>query len=101
MGLGRLYSLAEVRGAAELVLGLKSRVLPAIIVFSSSAVAVRSDTEIGYYAVRSELGVWTCSCPHFQVSGSCKHLVRGEVAARRETDRVTLAVPRVASSMFE
>lgn len=98
---GKLYSIGEVRTAAEVVLGWSRRVLPPVIVFSPKSVAVRSDSEIGYYSCREEFGTWSCSCPSFYISGSCKHLVRAKLAAVHEADRVTTAAPRAMSALIE
>jgi len=98
---GKLYSIGEVRTAAEVVIGWSRRVLPPVVVLTPKSVAVRSDSDIGYYLCREEFGVWSCSCPNYDISGSCKHLARAKLAAAHEVDRVSTASPRTMSTLIE
>lgn len=100
-GFGQIFSLKEVYAAYRLVFG--SGVPPTVIVFNPGSVAVRSDTELGYYMCRQKFGTWSCSCPAFVAggpAGSCKHLITAKIAVARETERMTPAEPRRITDML-
>lgn len=100
-GFGQIFPLKEIYSVYRVVFGAGRP--PAVIVFNSKSVAVRSDTESGYYMCRQKYGVWSCSCPAFVASGAagaCKHLVAARIAVARETELDMSAEPRSITDML-
>lgn len=92
MSYGRLYSVHEIKKAAEVVTGGEMKLLPGTFVLSPVAVVVRSDSEVGYYVVRKLYGAWQCTCPQYERHGKCKHLVRATFAVERGGMSATVEV---------